>query len=448
MKKIIFIFLVLVVLITTFFTYKIVSDNYDKQNQFFLKLKEIIPIELKNKLRGTVYNLRANINKDENERVQQTKLNQGLNGNLIQSKIIKSEFASKKFLIREFFLPFERLDLTYGWRAIENSKRAHYLDVIDNKTVAVSGDGQFIFFETQNFNSKKLDQKMIDSNLEEIVEKENFKLIGLRDLLIDENKLYISVILQDENENYTISILSSKFNINKLEFEFFFKTEMDIKKYSIGTGGRIAKFKDNKLLLSIGHFSVPDKVQDSKHLAGKIISIDKLDQKYELISLGHRNQQGLFYYQDEKGNQFILNSEHGPKGGDEINVNYLENEKLYNFGWPIASYGINYDGSNPFKSSHKDSGFDEPLKYFTPSIGISEISVISNNEDFNTIYASSLRAHSIYLIETNKKFTKVFNTDRLKLDYRIRDLKYVDSLGGHILIFENIPSIGFIKNKN
>ena len=50
--------------------YKIVSDNYDKQNQFILKLKEIIPTELKNKLRGTVYNLRANINKDQNERIQ------------------------------------------------------------------------------------------------------------------------------------------------------------------------------------------------------------------------------------------------------------------------------------------------------------------------------------------------------------------------------------------
>ena len=88
------------------------------------------------------------------------------------------------------------------------------------------------------------------------------------------------------------------------------------------------------------------------------------------------------------------------------------------------------------------------MKYFTPSIGISEISIINNDEDFNTIYTSSLRAHSIYLIKTNKKFTKVFNTDRLKFDYRIRDLKYVDSLDGHILIFENIPSIGFITIKN
>ena len=448
MKKSIYIFLILVLLAITFFTFKIVSDDYDKQNKFILKIKEIVPIELKNKLKGTVYNLRANINKNKDEKILQAKKNQGLNGNLIQSKMIKSEIDSKKFFVREFFLPFERLDLSYGWRAIENSKRAHYLDIIDDKTIVVSGDGQFIFFETQNFNKKKLNQKKIDTNLDEILEKENFKLIGLRDLLIDQDKLYISTILQDKNENYTISIISAKFNINKLEFEFFFNTKMKLKKYSIGTGGRIVKFKDNKLLLTIGHFSVSDKVQDPNHLAGKIISIDKFDKKYELISLGHRNQQGLFYYQDENGNQFIINSEHGPKGGDEINVNYLENEKSYNFGWPIASYGINYDGTNPFKSSHKEYGFDEPLKYFTPSIGISEISILDNNEYFNTIYTSSLRAHSIYLIQTNKKFTKVLNTDRLRFDYRIRDLKYVDSLDGHILIFENIPSIGFIKNKN
>ena len=89
---------------------------------------------------------------------------------------------------------------------------------------------------------------------------------------------------------------------------------MKLKNYSIGTGGRIVKFKDNKLLLTIGHFSVSDKVQDLNHLAGKIISINKFDKKHELISLGHRNQQGLFYYKDESGDQFILNSEHGPKG--------------------------------------------------------------------------------------------------------------------------------------
>ena len=164
-----------------------------------------------------------------------------------------------------------------------------------------------------------------------------------------------------------------------------------------------------------------------------------------MISLGHRNQQGLFFFKDDLNNQFIINSEHGPKGGDEININNLAEDKLYNFGWPIASYGINYDGTNPFKQSHEEYGYDEPLIYFTPSIGISEISV-QNNMKHNTIFTSSLRAASIYIIKTNKEFTKVINMDRLVLDYRIRDIKYVKSLGGHIVIFENVPSVGFIKS--
>ena len=120
---------------------------------------------------------------------------------------------------------------------------------------------------------------------------------------------------------------------------------------------------------------------------------------------------------------------------------------MLNFGWPIASYGINYDGSNPFKATHKEHGYQEPLTYFTPSIGISEISV-QNNDDYNTIYASSLRAHSIYVIKTNKKFTKVINKDRIILGNRIRDIKYIKSLGGNIVILENTPSIGFIKISN
>ena len=83
-------------------------------------------------------------------------------------------------------------------------------------------------------------------------------------------------------------------------------------------------------MFSIGHFSVLDQIQDKNNLAGKIISIDKSKKNYDLISLGHRNQQGLFFFQDDMNKQFVINSEHGPKGGDEINVNDLEKVKLYN----------------------------------------------------------------------------------------------------------------------
>ena len=444
MKKFLYFFLSLIVIVSVFFSYVIISDKYDKQNLFILKIKEIVPLKLKNKLKNIIYESRAILNEREIQRLQTRKIEQGFSGELIESKEITTKSNSIKYNFKEFFLPFERLDLTYGWKAIENSKRAHYLETRDDKTIVVSGEGDFIYFDTKNFNSNKLIQKKLPSNLYEFLEKENFSLIGLRDLLIDNDKLYISAILRDKDQKYTICILSSKFNYKKLKFDFLFNPNMGMEKYSIGTGGRIVEFNENKLLFTIGHFSVPAQVQNKGDLIGKIISIDKNDKSYELISLGHRNQQGLFYYEDDKGNQFIINSEHGPKGGDEINVNYLENNKLPNFGWPVASYGINYDGTNPFKSSHEDFGFVEPLKYFTPSIGISEISVKSES-DFNIIYTSSLRAKSIYIIKTNKNFTKIVNEDRLILDYRIRDIKYVENLGGYIVILENTPSIGFVK---
>jgi len=444
MKKFLYVFLSLIVIVSVFFSYVIISDKYDKQNLFILKIKEIVPLKLKNKLKNIIYESRAILNEREIQRLQTRKIEQGFSGELIESKEITTKSNSIKYNFKEFFLPFKRLDLTYGWKAIENSKRAHYLETRDDKTIVVSGEGDFIYFDTKNFNSNKLIQKKLPSNLYEFLEKENFSLIGLRDLLIDNDKLYISAILRDKDQKYTICILSSKFNYKKLKFDFLFNPNMGMEKYSIGTGGRIVEFNENKLLFTIGHFSVPAQVQNKGDLIGKIISIDKNDKSYELISLGHRNQQGLFYYEDDKGNQFIINSEHGPKGGDEINVNYLENNKLPNFGWPVASYGINYDGTNPFKSSHEDFGFVEPLKYFTPSIGISEISVKSES-DFNIIYTSSLRAKSIYIIKTNKNFTKIVNEDRLILDYRIRDIKYVENLGGYIVILENTPSIGFVK---
>ena len=84
----------------------------------------------------------------------------------------------------------------------------------------------------------------------------------------------------------------------------------------------------------------------------------------------------------DKDSNHIFSSEHGPKGGDEINV-IKDNKQIQNFGWPIASYGEHYDRAGEDKSklykfaplykSHKDYGFIEPEVKFIPSIGISEV---------------------------------------------------------------------------
>ena len=57
--------------------------------------------------------------------------------------------------------------------------------------------------------------------------------------------------------------------------------------------------------------------------------------------MGHRNPQGLYYNQSKN---FVLSTEHGPQGGDEINLITLLEKKIFNYGWPISSYGEHYGG--------------------------------------------------------------------------------------------------------
>lgn len=83
--------------------------------------------------------------------------------------------------------------------------------------------------------------------------------------------------------------------------------------------------------------------------------------KHSIWSYGHRNVQGLVY---DGVNDVIYATEHGPRGGDELNVV----EKGRNYGWPVITYGINYDGSIISDLTQK-SGMEQPIHYWVPSIG-------------------------------------------------------------------------------
>jgi glucose/arabinose dehydrogenase len=78
-------------------------------------------------------------------------------------------------------------------------------------------------------------------------------------------------------------------------------------------------------------------------------------------SYGHRNPQGIAIHPDTDE---LWTEEHGPRGGDELNIA----QKGKNYGWPVISYGINYDGS--ILTPHtKMAGMEQPLTYWVPSIG-------------------------------------------------------------------------------
>ena len=170
-----------------------------------------------------------------------------------------------------------------------------------------------------------------------------------------------------------------------------------------------------------------------------------------MMSLGHRNPQGLVYVEDLN---LIINSEHGPKGGDEVNLNFLNENKVPNFGFDTVSYGIEYNGTDPYKRGktkkpHIEFGFVEPFIYYVPSIGISEIVFLNKEKSFlnkNTLFVSSLRAGSIYVYELNDKLNEVEKETRINFgNERIRDIAYDPENEVFFILFELTPSIGVLK---
>ena len=91
-----------------------------------------------------------------------------------------------------------------------------------------------------------------------------------------------------------------------------------------------------------------------------------------VFSYGHRNPQGMTY---DPVNNRIWENEHGPMGGDEINLV----EKGKNYGWPLVSYGKNYDGV-AVSSNPTANGITDPLKYWVPSIAPSGMAVITSDK--------------------------------------------------------------------
>mgnify|MGYP006089071179 FL=1 len=443
-KKYTIIFFFLFLVISFFSIWTAISGGYDKQNKVILFLKNSIPNSVSRKIRDVFFIIPDLKTQNKILNLQVEKFEQGYDGTLFQEK--KTESSEKNYSYKNFFLPFPRLDLRAGYAATKNSTRAHYLEVIQDKVLVISGLGQTIFFEKKNIFNNKLNQIEIPNNIkDEILNKNNYKLIGIRDLFHEKNYLYISLLFES-TDGISQNIYRAKLDYNKLNFKLFFETKEYWKEFNVFSGGRIEKFKDNKILYSIGYSSVKGAAQDKNSLLGKIISINTDTSSYELVSIGHRNPQGLTYIDDLN---LIINTEHGPLGGDEINFNYYTKKVIPNYGWDIASYGVPYIGKDIYKKSHKDYGFVEPFKNFDLAIGISEI--IFLNKDISpskkdTLFVSSLRAGSIYEIELNSNLSKIMKESRFKFgDERIRDIEYDSELNAIFIIFEYTPSIGILK---
>ncbi|RPG19628.1 MAG: hypothetical protein CBC84_000120 [Pelagibacteraceae bacterium TMED124] len=319
-----------------------------------------------------------------------------------------------------------------------------YIDSVSDKRI-IGSDGVGNIF---SFNLKTIKFQKIRSNLNVIYNNQNFKgkyienlqgRFGVRDIFYDKKEKFIlaSMFIDvDKNACYGIAIYKAKYDLNEnysiedLKFNQFFITKKCNKNFNgHASGGRIKKLGENYILtvgdldhnLS-GNRSIP---QSSSNTIGKVISISPDGSNYKIISKGHRNQQGL-----EIVGADIFITEHGPKGGDEINL--VKDSQHY--GWPYYVYGFGYDDKVKFRFPHENN-FKKPIFYFTPSIGISEI-VFYDKEEFpfwkNKFIVSSLIGRSLFILDYDAEKKKIISSEKITIGSRIRDLNLTND--GQILI--------------
>jgi glucose/arabinose dehydrogenase len=89
-------------------------------------------------------------------------------------------------------------------------------------------------------------------------------------------------------------------------------------------------------------------------------------------SYGNRNPQGLYF---DKANNILWATEHGPRGGDELN----RIEKGKNYGWPVITYGINYNGTI-LSDQTEAAGMEQPVHYWVPSIATCGVTVVTSDK--------------------------------------------------------------------
>ncbi|MDR6535168.1 PQQ-dependent sugar dehydrogenase [Variovorax soli] len=198
-------------------------------------------------------------------------------------------------------------------------------------------------------------------------------------------------------------------------------------------GCRIVEARDGTLFLTLGErFSRKEDAQKLDNHLGKLVRIAKdgtapADNPFvgrpgalpEIWSYGHRNSQGATLAPDGK----LWMHEHGPQGGDEINIP----QAGHNYGWPVITYGENYGGGKIGEGLTRKEGMEQPLHYWVPSIAPSGMAFLTSDR-YGAAWKGNLFVGSLkfgYLDRIELRDGKVVAEHRLLEEgrARIRDVK-------------------------
>lgn len=201
---------------------------------------------------------------------------------------------------------------------------------------------------------------------------------GLLDVLVgptyeDDGYIYFCYATSNEAGSGT-TVARARLSETQLEdLDVLFEATKVREPDGVHYGCRLAFHADGHLFIGLGERFVYQRAQDPGDHLGAVVRIqpdgqipsdnpfvDSDSAQPEIWSYGHRNIQGMAVHPTTGE---IWNHEHGPRGGDEVNIP----QRGANFGWPLASYGSHYDGED-IPDDHQGQGFEEPIHYWTPSI--------------------------------------------------------------------------------
>jgi glucose/arabinose dehydrogenase len=278
---------------------------------------------------------------------------------------------------------------------------------------------------------------------------------GLSEVVLDpdfksNNMIYLSYSAKDKNGKSTLFLSSAELKENSLvNSKVIFEAKAP-RRSPVHLAAKIAFLDDGTILLASGDgFDHREQAQTLDNHFGKIIRINKdgsvpSDNPFintknalpEIYSYGHRNMQGLVV--TSSGD--IYEHEHGPRGGDEMNLV----EPALNYGWPAITYGIDYSGAiiSPFTEKE---GMEQPLLHWTPSIAPSDMIYYEGNiypELKNSFLVTALVSKDVKKVTFKNKIDtqeSLFS----ELDIRLRNIQA--SPDGIIYLLTDGPKGKLIK---
>jgi aldose sugar dehydrogenase len=283
---------------------------------------------------------------------------------------------------------------TFSGKVVESEKQKFGVDTLTDKLenpwgIAFLPDGRTLVTERKGEIRIIKDDKLLAEKIENVPAVYAQGQGGLLDIKLHPDYatngwIYITYSKPGEGGGGT-TIIRAKLDGNKLvNIEELF-TALPYGSSSVHFGSRIVFDGKGYIYFTSGERGTKENAQTLTNHLGKVLRLHEdgkvptdnpfvatKDAKPEIWSYGHRNPQGLVY---DAATQTLWDVEHGPRGGDELN----KVEKGKNYGWPVITYGINYDGTPITDVTSKD-GMEQPAFYWVPSIATCGLALVTSDK--------------------------------------------------------------------